>query len=190
MAIQLLVKSQTHGQVNIEELMKYPMSPVPYSLGTPDGYMTRTDKAKGMNHLLKGVNDAPFPSDAKTLLIQDGNAIFRAMTDIPSNFELISYQIFDNMPKHVNFLFSTDMYHDGSIKDMEREQRGSSEKLIIGGHLTKRPADWKDFLMNSENKCQLVDVMNEVWSSDAFAHKLQNRKIVSVVQGHVYLLEK
>ena len=94
-----------------------------------------------------------------------------------------------SMPKRVNFLFSTDMYHDGSIKDMEREQRGSSEKLIIGGQLTKRPADWKDFLMNSENKCQLADVMNEVWSSDAFAHKLQNRKIVSVVQGHVYLLE-
>ena len=66
-AIQLLVKSQTHGQVSIEELMKYPMSPVPYSLGTPDGYMTRIDKAKGMNHLLKGANDAPFPSDAKTL---------------------------------------------------------------------------------------------------------------------------
>ena len=36
-AIQLLVKLQTHGQVNIEELMKYPRSPVPYSLGTPYG---------------------------------------------------------------------------------------------------------------------------------------------------------
>ena len=190
MAIQLLVKSQIHGQVNIEELMKYPISPVPYSLDTPDGYMTRTDKAKWMNHLLKGVIDAPFPSDAKTLLIQDGKATFCDMTDIPSNFELISYQIFD-MLKYINVLFSTDMYHDGSIKDMEREQRGSrsSEKLIIGGQLTQRPADWKDFLMNNENKSKLVHVMNEVWCSDDFAHKLQNRKIVSVVQGHVYLLE-
>ena len=62
--------------------MKYPRSPVPYSIGTPDGYMTRTEKAKGMNHLLKSVNDAPVPSDAKTLLIQDGNAAFRVMTDI------------------------------------------------------------------------------------------------------------
>ena len=83
--------------------------------------MTRTDKAKGMNHLLKGVNDTPFSSDAKTLLIQDGNATFRAMIDLPSKFELISYQIYDNMPKHVNCLFSTDMFHDGSIKDMEIE---------------------------------------------------------------------
>ena len=43
--------------------------------------------------------------------------------------------------------------------------------------------------MNSENKSLLVNVMNEVWSSDAFAHMLQHRKIVSVVQGYVYLLE-
>ena len=133
--------------------------------------MTKTDKAKGMSHLLKGVNDALILSDAKTLLIQDGNATFHAMSDIPRNFELISYQIFDNKPKHVNFLFSTDMYHDGSIKDMEREQRGSSDKLIIGSQLTKGPAVGRT--------SQLVHVMNEVLSSDAFAHKLQNRKIVS-----------
>ena len=99
--------------------------------------MIRTDKDKGKNHLLKNVYDAPVPSYAKTLLIQDGNATFCAMTDIPSNFELISYQTFDNMPKHVNFLFSTNMHHGGSIKDTEREHCGSSEILIIGGQLTK-----------------------------------------------------
>ena len=100
--------------------MKYPRSPVPHSLGTPNGYMTRTEKAKGMNHLLTSIKDAPVPSDAKTLLILDGNATFRIMTDIPSKFQLISYQIFEN--KHVNFLFSTDRYHDGSIKHIGREQ--------------------------------------------------------------------
>ena len=113
------------------------------------------------------------------------------MIDIPSNFQLISYQIFDTMPKHVNFLFSMDRYHDGSIQYIGREQHGPSEKFdhLIGSQLNTRPADEKDFLMNSENKSQLVAVMNEVWYSDAFAHKLQNRKIASVVQGHVYLLK-
>ena len=43
--------------------------------------------------------------------------------------------------------------------------------------------------MNSENKSQLVDVMNKVWCSDALAHKLKKRKIVSVVQCHVYVVE-
>ena len=54
----------------------------------------RKSQTKGMNHLLKSVNGAPVPSDAKTLfLIQDGNATFRVMTDIPSNFQLISYHL-------------------------------------------------------------------------------------------------
>ena len=188
-ALQLLVKSHAHGRVNVEELMQYPLSPIPYSLGTADGYMAKTDKSKGMQFLVKDVNDAPLPEDASTMLIQDGNALFHAMTDIPSNFRLISHRIFDSMPKRVNFVFSTDMYQEGSIKDMEREQRGSSEKLIIGGQLTKKPADWKNFLKNSQNKSQLLDVMNEVWSSDAFAPKLVQRKVVSVVQGRSYLLE-
>ncbi len=77
------------------------------------------------------------------------------------------------------------MYQEGSIKDMEIEWCGSSEKLTIGGQLTKKPADWKNFLMNSQN----MDVMHEVWCSDAFAPKLVQRKVVSVVQCHSYLLE-
>ena len=136
-ALQLLVKSHAHGRVNVEELMQYPLSPIPYSLGTADGYMAKTDKSKGMQFLVKDVNDAPLPEDASTMLIQDGNALFHAMTDIPSNFRLISHRIFDSMPKRVNFVFSSDMYQEGSINDMEREQPGSSEKLIIGGQLTK-----------------------------------------------------
>ena len=59
--------------------MKYPMSST-IQPGTPDGYMIRTDKAKGKNHLLKNANDAPVPSYAKTLLIPAGNATFCAMT--------------------------------------------------------------------------------------------------------------
>ena len=107
---------------------------------------------------MKDVNDALFPQDASTMLIQDGNALFHAMTDIPANFQLISHQIFYSMPKSLNFVFSTDMYQEGLIKDLGGEQRGSGEKLIIGAHLTKKPADWKLFLKNSQNKSQLVDV--------------------------------
>ena len=89
MAIQLLVKSQTHGQVNTEELRQYSRRPVPYSLGTPHGYMTRTEKAKGINHLLKSVNDALVPSDAKTLLI---SCYDRYSKQLPTDFLSDSWQ--------------------------------------------------------------------------------------------------
>jgi len=46
-AFQLLIKSQLIEQpISIEELMTYCITPVPHSLGTPDGYMTKTDKSK------------------------------------------------------------------------------------------------------------------------------------------------
>ena len=136
-AIQLLVKSQIYDQVNVEELMKYPLSPAPYSLGTADEYMARTDKPKEKQFLTKSVNDTPLPDVENTLLIQDGNTIFQTMVNTPSNFQLISHQILDNIPKIINFVFSTNMYQKNSNKDRERKQRGSSEKLIIEEQLTK-----------------------------------------------------
>lgn len=46
-AFQLLVKSQLLEQpISIDELMTYCITPVPHSLGTPDGYMAKTDKSK------------------------------------------------------------------------------------------------------------------------------------------------
>jgi len=68
--------------------------------------MAKTDKSKGMQFLVKGVNDASLPDNANTMFIQDGNALFRAMTDIPRNFPLIFHWIFDNIPKRINFVSS------------------------------------------------------------------------------------
>ena len=57
-ALQLLVKSQSHGHIDVDELLKYPLSPVPYSLGTADGFMAKTDKSKGLQFLVTDVDDA------------------------------------------------------------------------------------------------------------------------------------
>jgi hypothetical protein len=76
------------------------------------------------------------------------------------------------------------MYLEGSVKAMERDQRGSSEKLIIAGSKTKKPKDWKEFLQNSDNKNQLVETLATVWADDSFAPKLVNRSIILVAKGH------
>ena len=187
LALQLLVKSQPN--INIEHLMTYPLSYVPCSLGTADGYMAKTDKSKGFHWLVKDIDDIPLPTEGRTLIIQDGNALFHTMHDIPANFQQIAHHIFDRIPKHSDFIFSTDMYKVGSIKEMERKLRGSSEKLIIKGPMTKKPPNWKTFLMNDDNKSQLADIIHRVWSSDISAPKLMNRKVMTVVQGHCFLLE-
>uniref|UniRef100_UPI00359026EA uncharacterized protein isoform X1 n=2 Tax=Myxine glutinosa TaxID=7769 RepID=UPI00359026EA len=129
----------------------------------------------------------PLPR-ADTLIIQDGNALFHTLQDIPGNFQQIAYTIYDAMPKQNDIVFSTDMYKAQSVKGMERERRGCGDKLIIRGPLTKKPINWKLFLMNDHNKIQLSQVLSDVWSENEFASKLLQHKMVVVVEGHADML--
>ena len=58
-AFQLLVKSQ-EGDLNMDlkQLMTYQLTPVPYSLGTADGFLAKTDKSTAFHYLTKTVEDA------------------------------------------------------------------------------------------------------------------------------------
>ena len=99
------------------------------------------------------LENASYPKDA--IHIQDGNALFHALTNLPPTFGRIALQILDQMVSKKNFIFSTDSYHPDSIKAQERLRRGCSEKLILEGVATRTPPDFKVFLCNEENKLQL-----------------------------------
>ena len=187
--LNLLVQSQEGIEIDIEELMTYPLTPVPFSLGTADGYMTKNDKSKGFNYLIKGVDSAQIPPYDTTLIIEDGNALFYYMREVPSNFKEISQKVFDLMGKNCNVIFSTDTYLPKSIKTMERCRRGYGEKLIVQGKLTKKPGNWKEILTNDENKKQLIQVVLDVWSSPDFATNLATRTVIMVAEGHAYQLQ-
>ena len=84
------------------------------------------------------MSDAPVLSDLSSILvIQDDNAIFNVMSNITSNFHLIARGIIDSIPRSGEIIFSTDMYKEGSIKQMERQMLGTSDTLIISGPLQK-----------------------------------------------------
>ena len=79
-------------------------------------------------YLLQDVTDAPGPSDlSSTLVKQVDNAIIHVMSNITSNFQLIAHRI----PRCGDFIFSTDMNKEGSIKEMERQMRGTSDYIIV-----------------------------------------------------------
>ena len=70
---------------------------------------------------------------------------------------------------------------------MEMNRRGSIERLLLQGENTKKPADWKTFLTNEDNKKQLVQVVVNAWDGDVYANKLQGRRVVLICEGEVYL---
>ena len=49
--LNLLVRSQEGAAIDIEDIMTYPLTHVPFCLGTADGFMTKTDKSKGLGFL-------------------------------------------------------------------------------------------------------------------------------------------
>ena len=120
-AFQLLVKSQQkEAKLNMQHSLTYPLTTVPYSIATADGFLASTNKAKGFQHLVKGMNDAPFPPPSSTLTIMDGNYCFYYMvTKIPDNFKLICLKVFNMIPKDVDVIFSTDTYKKDSIEAMK-----------------------------------------------------------------------
>jgi hypothetical protein len=47
-AFQLLVRSQCDDLgIDLKELLAYPLTLVPYSIATSDGFLNKTDKSKG-----------------------------------------------------------------------------------------------------------------------------------------------
>ena len=69
-----LPQSQSQDDpLELEELMKYCLVPVPPSLGTQDGFFSKTNKASFLHYLLEDTTpgNLPYPKDA--LFIQDGH---------------------------------------------------------------------------------------------------------------------
>lgn len=190
LALMLLIKSQRlDNPLKLDELVRYALFPVPPSLGTPDGFLAKTNKASMLHFLLSETEEeVPYPKES--VHIQDGNALFHVLTNLPNTFGDICLQVLDQMVHKQDFIFSTDSYHTDSIKAQERLRRGCSEKYIIDGPATRKPTDFKLFLSNEENKQQLSQLLLRVWQGKASASRLEKcGTAIVIVDGKAYKLD-
>ena len=50
--MKILIASQENKiDLDLEDLINFPLTSVPFYLGTADGFLTKTDKSKGMHYL-------------------------------------------------------------------------------------------------------------------------------------------
>ena len=83
--------------------------------------------------------------------------------------------------------FSTDSYHQDSIKSQELVPRRCSEFCILQGSVTRKPKDFKASMTNDENKRQLCCL--QVWSSSAAAsHSERCTDVAIIVNGIAHRL--
>ena len=87
----LFVKSHLDNPTNLDEIMTYSLTPVPYSLGTSDVFFSKSNKAAMFHCIMKSVpydvTAVSYPKEA--FRIQDGNAMVHALTYLPSTFREI-----------------------------------------------------------------------------------------------------
>jgi hypothetical protein len=178
--------------ISLDKLFTFPLSPVPWSLSTPDGCYAKTDKSQ-LLHTLEGegelhegsVKDLPFNS---TVVIH-GNAMLQSMVHLPETFTEFALHVFRCLPKVETVHFVTDSYHSGSIKDAERTRRGSGKSHHIGGALTKLPSDFSACMRNRQNKKKLIDFILDQWRSPAYERELLNRTVYYVCESKCYKIQ-
>ena len=110
------MKSQMlSAPIDLDILLTYSLSPIPHCLGTPDGFFSKTNKASMLHFLMEDHNaEVQYPKDS--MFIQDGNALFHTLVNMPPTFGGICLQILDLMASKKRFIFSTDSHHPESIK--------------------------------------------------------------------------
>lgn len=178
---QLVLLSESNN-IDLERVLSYPLGPVSWSLATADGAPAKTDKAKLLHHLEKGMTTTDQP-EGDVIHILDGNALLHSLTALPNSFEQVAEKVFSLLPKVERVDFVTDSYHTDSIKAIERQRRGSSAPLLLKGPKTRVPRDWKSFLANDDNKKNFIKLICDEWTKPKFAPMLKGRRVFIVCEN-------
>ena len=178
---RLLVIAQTRD-MDLREVFKHSLGPLPWSLSSTDGTLGKTDKSKLLELLTNQVEPAEDVPPTAAWIV-DGMAILQSLKEIPSTFKDLAMTIFDSiappstMATRIDFV--TDRYLETSIKNAERNRRGShgSLKVRITGPGQKCPKQWKKFLSSAENKTSLTEFLLQQWSGQSYADRIGRRSI-------------
>ena len=173
----LLVRlSLCRGQpVDVKNALRYPLSPIPLSIATPDGERHEATKSKLMDVILKKTRNPPKPAKSviamkkqkPPALVVDLIAVMRTMTELPQTYYKFTWKFLGSLPKgykHVDLV--ADTYREISIKNGERQKRGASARLMIYSPQSKSPREFNNFLRNGENKTRLIELIFQVISQE------------------------
>ena len=123
-----------YQQMNMQELLTYPLGPLPWSLATADGAPTKTAKS-ALLHILEEkaqpVEDVP----ASAVWILDGVAILHSMNNVPRTFSSLASYVFQLVKSAASRdRTTTDLimgqYPDVSINNPERERENGVVQAV------------------------------------------------------------
>ncbi|CAI9733611.1 Hypothetical predicted protein [Octopus vulgaris] len=132
-----------HRQMNMKEVLQYPLGPQSWSLATPDGAPAKTTKASllhSLEELAKPAENIP----TTAVWIFDGMALLQSIKTVPKIFRDLATCVLyvlevlkstSNNPARIDLVM--DQYPELSIKNPEQAKHGTSgvlKRKILGRH--------------------------------------------------------
>ena len=162
--------------IDIQKSLTYPLAPVSLPLASADGAMRKTNKSS-LYDALHGITDHNQVLETfsgEKVYIMDLAATLRSVTKLPRTFGELAEKLWKDVPRPYNTIYvACDTYSEDSIKNSERDKRGSADRLVIRSPQIRIPSNFQNFLNNGENKEQLFELIENVWvqNSEKFGNK-------------------
>ena len=164
---RLLSAASSGREINLPNIMKHKLSPVPPSLASLDGQLHTTDKAS-LAHIIgdQFAKAKILQTTDKTCTLLHAMGIVQALQkpkgahtfgDYADTFTENIFSHFNDSCKRVDVVFDT--YKANSIKKATRHKRsGKTRKVrcIVDSSSVVLPYSWSSFLALEENKTDLI----------------------------------
>jgi len=170
----------------IEKVFQYPLTPIPLALAHVDGSINKTDKSK-LLHKLEGMVESEKPGDIDVTLV-DAMFLLHTLLNLPPTFggvaEVILRRLCEMSPRTD---LVCDTYITPSIKEAERNRRGSEEMTFaVTGPEQKRPQNWQTALQSCSFKAGFLRFLANEWKNNRYASILKDHIVVMGLDGVCY----
>ena len=167
--------------LDLRDVLFHPLGPVPWSLAATDGSPRKTNKSALAKYLVQNVpvaDDIPSPSAC----IVDGMSLLQKVKAERKTFAELSELVRitalreGSQSQRLDIVF--DVYKSLSIKNAERQRRGTDEGIIYRNiHRGQTIHQWRKFLSSSENKTSVIKFLVDEWRSPAFQQEYGDKDI-------------
>ena len=164
--------------LDMREVLKHPLGPLPWSLANCDGTMKKTNKSTLARHLEKQVSHADvIPSPSACII--DAMALLHKINAEKKTFGDLAEIVFALALKdgthsdRIDMIF--DFYKDISIKNAERNERSSSGAFlgnILSGQKIMR---WRSILGCSTAKTSVIKFLCDEWKKPSYLTQLGDK---------------
>ena len=169
-------------KIDLQLVFKYPLGPLPWSISDAFGMPRKTNKATLLHRIEKeGVQPERYTSNGAA--VYDGMAVLQKFQPASrSTFGDVAGGLFRQFTSasydSIHIVF--DEYRTISIKNMERQRRGTSNlvgvqyKNILPSFPIK---SWTNFMSSSQNKEEMVKFLARQWKSEPFRRQLDGKTL-------------